>query len=71
MIINYTGCAKSLRTVLRGLISGTLWIIEIGAERCTESVSFVWNFKNIDYLKNSMSYGRYTKKSVFAFFRAS
>jgi hypothetical protein len=43
----------------------------VGAKRCVLSLSFVWKFKNIDYLKISLSYGQYTKKSVFAFFCAS
>jgi hypothetical protein len=41
-----------------------------GAKRCVISLSFMWEFKNIDYLNFPMSYGRYTKKSVFTFFGA-
>jgi hypothetical protein len=40
----------------------------MGAKRCVSALSFVWKFKNIDYLNCSMSYGRYTKRSFFAFF---
>jgi hypothetical protein len=40
----------------------------MGAKRCVSSLSFVWKFKNIDYLNFPMSNGGYTKKSVFYFF---
>jgi hypothetical protein len=40
----------------------------MGAKRCISFLSFAWKFKNINYLNFPMSYGRYTKKSVFAFF---
>jgi hypothetical protein len=42
----------------------------IGAKRCVLSLSFDWKCKNIEYLNFLMSYGRYTKKSDFAFFCA-
>jgi hypothetical protein len=42
----------------------------IGAKRCASTLSFGCKFKNIDYLNFPMSYGRFTKKSVFAFFGA-
>jgi hypothetical protein len=37
----------------------------MGAKRGVSSLHFVWNFNNIDYLKFSLTYGRYTKQSVF------
>jgi hypothetical protein len=40
----------------------------IGAKRCVLFLSFVWKFKNIDDVKVLMSYVRYKKKSVSAFF---
>jgi hypothetical protein len=42
----------------------------ISAKRFVSSLSFVWQCKNIDYLNFPMSYGRYAKKSVSAFFWA-
>jgi hypothetical protein len=38
------------------------------AKRCVLSLSFVWKIKNIDHLKISMRYGRYTKKVFLPFF---
>jgi hypothetical protein len=40
-------------------------------KRCASALSFVWEFKNIDYLNFLMSYGGYTKRSILTFFCVS